>query len=435
MADAERRNSNKKAYQDFLNGLADISQREPLKSEHLGAGVPDRSKEELAKLARQANWERLIQTRFAADCTYRFKQRLKKRVKAFYHAKSRGSDPMPEDFRYGVPIRRDTAELLMRTAESDNDFGAVLSVAFGLLMYVNLLYGNVTSLWALTPTDEVAWSLLGFGFTRNQLLWTFFLCKECLFITFPLAMTLIGLVLATVAVVMSPFMLAYYAIMIHGREEAIRKNRKLWDESIYPILAVQINMLKSLIKSLSTTRMCIKMFQQLRNKECNPSFKDFDMILLTLSNTMFSIVILIYAVHNGRPIPASEMTSIPISLLLLLKSFIGHRMYLRQIYQSLKDVNENRLSKFELALLLTKYSEIMLSADVQYNFVQHFYTGPDDPLEPDVRPLDNEDEEDILEEMPPLPAELAKEFGHDMMKEYKHYTGPALPYHPSLRAQ
>ena len=42
------------------------------------------------------------------------------------------------------------------------------------------------------------------------------------------------------------------------------------------------------------------------------------------------------------------------------------------IARPLEDLNENRLSKFEFALLITKIMEDFLSSDIQYNFVQHF---------------------------------------------------------------
>jgi hypothetical protein len=59
-------------------------------------------------------------------------------------------------------------------------------------------------------------------------------------------------------------------------------------------------------------------------------------------------------------------------------------------YQALKDLNENRLSKFEFALYIQKLLEffvregcntqftqltsLQLTDDVAYNYVEHFYT-------------------------------------------------------------
>lgn len=42
--------------------------------------------------------------------------------------------------------------------------------------------------------------------------------------------------------------------------------------------------------------------------------------------------------------------------------------------QALRDVNENRLSKFELALLISKMIDDVTLEEVQFNFVEHFYS-------------------------------------------------------------
>lgn len=44
-------------------------------------------------------------------------------------------------------------------------------------------------------------------------------------------------------------------------------------------------------------------------------------------------------------------------------------------YQALKDLNENRLTKFEFALYVFKLMEAFLTDDVSYNFAEHFYTS------------------------------------------------------------
>lgn len=343
----------------------------------------------------------------------------------------RSTGPNAADFRYGVPIRRDTAELLTRPPEVDNAFSAVLSSAFSLLSLLILLYNNITALLALEQTEKVAVCVLGYNLSPNGVIWLIFFCKECMFITEPIIMASLALIFGGAALALSPFILAYYAVMLHGHEAEMKKLRKVWDESILPILVSKYKLLSTLLKTLSTTYRCLKIGQQIHRKQCNPSFKDFDMLLLTLSNLVFSVVLLVGVDHNDGK--AGDISSLPISLVLLLKSFVEQRMCLRQIYQSLKDVNENRLSKFELALLLTKYSEVMLTADVQYNFVQHFYSGVEDPLDPDVRPLDGENRELLLETIPPLPEPLALEFGHDFLGEYAHYTGAAQPYDSRLR--
>ena len=57
---------------------------------------------------------------------------------------------------------------------------------------------------------------------------------------------------------------------------------------------------------------------------------------------------------------------------------------LQGVQNSLEDLNENRLNKFEFALLVTKIMEDFLESDVQYNFVEHFHTS--EPLLPNGLP-------------------------------------------------
>ena len=108
----------------------------------------------------------------------------------------------------------------------------------------------------------------------------------------------------------------------------------------------------------------------------------------------------------------------------------------------LKDLNENRLSKFETALLWCKILEDFLQDDVQYNWVQIFNSRR--PLMPDVQNhpqyavdgigvdetgqcdaghmdemlithVSADKEKRMNYYMPPLDAKLAAKFGHDGM--------------------
>jgi hypothetical protein len=68
------------------------------------------------------------------------------------------------------------------------------------------------------------------------------------------------------------------------------------------------------------------------------------------------------------------MTGACISLLSLLFKLVNHRAMLYKVADVCLDINENRLSKFELALTLTKLIETLTVEDSQYNFTQHFYS-------------------------------------------------------------
>ncbi len=66
-------------------------------------------------------------------------------------------------------------------------------------------------------------------------------------------------------------------------------------------------------------------------------------------------------------------SSVLLSLLSIVVIMMLSQQQLKKIAGLLKDINENRLSKFELALGMTKIIEDFLEDSVQYNFVQHFY--------------------------------------------------------------
>ena len=77
---------------------------------------------------------------------------------------------------------------------------------------------------------------------------------------------------------------------------------------------------------------------------------------------------------------------------------------------------------------MVKIQEQLLEDDIQYNFVEHLYSGPQIPLTPHCEPLQNvaEDKDRIAELMPDLPEALAVEFGHDGLHGFDdQYTGDA----------
>jgi hypothetical protein len=60
---------------------------------------------------------------------------------------------------------------------------------------------------------------------------------------------------------------------------------------------------------------------------------------------------------------------------------------LRKVMMGLRDLNENRLSKFEAALLLVKVLEDFLPDDVQYNWVHIFANQVPQPAAPPLPAL------------------------------------------------
>ena len=138
------------------------------------------------------------------------------------------------------------------------------------------------------------------------------------------------------------------------------------------------------------------------------SRQDFEHILTSVSNIIFSLVLIWFMAHEDESIEA-VLSGVCVTMATLLLKLIMHRIRLDNLSDALLDINENRVSKFELALLLTKFVDDITVEDVQYNFTEHFYTNPlaagysdtqrrAAELFPDIEPLDDEDEADLLEQ-------------------------------------
>ncbi len=67
---------------------------QPLDSHHTGGEVKLDSKEENAKRAREATWERIMKDREAAETTYRFWEKLKYRAQYFNTTASDPNNPL-----------------------------------------------------------------------------------------------------------------------------------------------------------------------------------------------------------------------------------------------------------------------------------------------------------------------------------------------------
>jgi hypothetical protein len=106
--------------------------------------------------------------------------------------------------------------------------------------------------------------------------------------------------------------------------------------------------------------------------QCNASLvKDGVNKVTGVLNIMFNLVVLIFSDANFTD-QGILWTSIILSVLNLLIQILVETEKQKFITSLFKDINENRLNKFELALGLTKCIEDFLEDDVQFNFVQHF---------------------------------------------------------------
>jgi len=99
-------------------------------------------------------------------------------------------------------------------------------------------------------------------------------------------------------------------------------------------------------------------------------------------------------------------TSIIFSILNLTMIITLRQQILKLHTGFLKDINENRINKFEIALGLVKLMEDFLEKDVQFNFVQHFYNDKNR-----VRPQ----ELDVYESS----ASVRKEWEEALMRKHK----------------
>jgi hypothetical protein len=123
--------------------------------------------------------------------------------------------------------------------------------------------------------------------------------------------------------------------------------------------------------------------------QCNASLiKDGVNKVTGVLNIMFNLVVLIFSDANFTD-QGYLWISIILSVFNLVIQILVEKEKQKFITSLFKDINENRLSKFELALGITKCIEDFLEDDVQFNFVQHL-TG-DGRVRPSVL-----DEYDVL---------------------------------------
>jgi len=72
---------------------------------------------------------------------------------------------------------------------------------------------------------------------------------------------------------------------------------------------------------------------------------------------------------------SSVIVSLALSIFMLLRLFCAENVVLEKIKCTMCDLNENRLSKLEVALTMSKLIEIFTEMEVDFNFVGHFYSS------------------------------------------------------------
>ena len=109
--------------------------------------------------------------------------------------------------------------------------------------------------------------------------------------------------------------------------------------------------------------------------------KDFGLVLTTVANIVFDLVLItMLGDDRVKGDSSKQFFSLAVNLVNLMKVITGQQLILHNLTDAFRDINEHRLSKFEFALLMVKIQEQLLEDDIQYNFVEHLYSGPQIPL-------------------------------------------------------
>ena len=407
MLKAERSSSSARAFQHFTAGLAAIQQSEPISHLHSGKGS------QRARATKQARWqgmkqahERALQERGNQLSALRFRKRLLLRHEAW----NKGQYTLFVPGSVGAPIREGTKDLLLQAPEKDFDPLIALSLGISILSYAYVIYTHVCQIYSFDKlhqsfTTGFQSSAAATGFAGSvspqALVIIAFWGKELFFLTAPLMMFILSL-LAGVAIALAvPWSYTYHIYVRLATRDGgahVRAARRCLSDTILPAFKETARLCVHVCVSFSTLWRMMVLAKQLASSKCNASFKDFDHSITALSNILFSLV-LVYAqglqssahqvfwVNNtvvGCSRSTPERTHESISLLMgacvsgvsLFLKLVMHRRSLNKLEHALKDVNENRLSKFELALLMTKLIDVCTVEDVQYNFTEHFYRHP-----------------------------------------------------------
>jgi hypothetical protein len=125
-----------------------------------------------------------------------------------------------------------------------------------------------------------------------------------------------------------------------------------------------------LVKNLSTCYRTWVYFHQTMRFSVNKSLVDMDVKINTVSAIMYGVALLLIVDQTSGG--SNIIASVVLQMILLLWMIVSENQSLHAVAVPLMDLNENRLSKFECALLWIKIMEDFLQDDVMCNFVQIF---------------------------------------------------------------
>lgn len=122
--------------------------------------------------------------------------------------------------------------------------------------------------------------------------------------------------------------------------------------------------------NLSSFYRLLQYANQIRLFKVNTSIKDMEQKVTSLATTIFNLGVIALTGEPDRLLLASTA----VTLLLLAQKMCNEQYRLQHIAAGLHDMNLNRLSTFETALLWVKICEDFLDDDIMFNWVQIFRT-------------------------------------------------------------
>ena len=296
---------------------------------------------------------------------------------------------------------------------------------------------------SLTRTQ--AQRLLNVQVSKRAALVLIFLYKECGFLSASITIILVLIALVLMFLLLSPVIYICYTLM-NGKTEAGLGTRITLVKLVgivYTLIYTYLYLIWVMVCNLSMTYRAFVMISAVVRLQVNKSLTDMDVKLTSVSGIIFLLVLIIVIddkSSGSSPQTAAGLGSaLAVQLFSLFLKMVQEKIGLGLVVRPLKDLNENRLSKFEMALLLIKIMEDFLPDDIHYNWVQHF--NSQEPVMPDfdhpqyqVNAL-GEDHTGIFDEghfddllwtcvsedpevrkmfyMQPLDKHLANRFGHD----------------------
>lgn len=315
-------------------------------------------------------------------------------------------------------IREATKDYFMAPPEADFTLAAGATQAGLFALYAYTIFNQVKGIINAPDGPFIYNSYVKMSST--DVLWTVFVVKEVFLLSVPMLYVLVYVLLAVLGLVLSPLWAGYYFGMVKGKP----KSEKAFNAIVGTLKGVvnaQLLLFGSLLLNLSTAFRMALLADQLMRRKANASIKDFGLVMTTVANIVFDMVLVnLIADDRVKGDASKQVTSMCINLVNLMRVITGQHLILHNLCDAFKDINEHRLTKFEFAFLLVKIQEQLLEDDIQYNFVEHLYSGPQVPLAPQTEPLQHmvEDKNGIENVMPDLPEDLAKEFGHDGKGEF-----------------